>query len=551
MSLGRLLSWQVKLQFAALLRGRGAGFGQRFFFGVLGFGWLLSVGFGVHAVLGETLRRSPDATWVPGLFLHLAWLGSLAMTLFFNLGLLLHVVFFSRDLVLLMASPISPRKVLIVRFVEAMWTNAFFSLFLSLPAAVAVGIHLGAGPLYAVTYAVVFCGFLVIPVALTYLVGIPLARWVPMSRLRALFSITGFLLAMMLWSLPHFLPGRIQSYREWAALLERAEALNGFFMSAAGQFLPSTWASRAMVAALEGRSGAAALDIGVLVGAGLGLAAVAVTLGARSYLDGWIRLATVSENRVMRGEKFTFLLRVLPSRWRPVFWKDMTTVARDFRLSFQLYSLGILMCLFPFVSLMSQGTEDLVEGGRMLVAFASAIGSSVVVASQAGMMTVPLEGKAGFRLLAAPLTALEISVTKWLAALLLSLPIVAAQIVVIRLGFQQSASESLLGGVLALAGALAGSGFGVFMGATFANYEWDHPKRMVHSGAQIAWGAGVGVIVVFLAVVVQLAMIVGESTSRDLAEPLYPILILAVGLVTSAAGVALAARRFRRMEWIQ
>src|SRR5512140_761853 len=96
-SLARLVFWHLKLFVAASFRGGRGNLGQRIFFAVLAALWLAFMGVVMRATLDEALRRTPEAVWLPELLLHSAWLGSLAMTLFFNIGFLLHILFFSRD----------------------------------------------------------------------------------------------------------------------------------------------------------------------------------------------------------------------------------------------------------------------------------------------------------------------------------------------------------------------------------------------------------------------------------------------------------------------
>jgi hypothetical protein len=549
MTLLRLAGWHLKLFFASAFRGSGGRMGQRVFFALLGAFWLTFMAVGIYTALDVALRRSPEAVWLPGLLIHSAWLGSLAMTLFFNVGFLLHVLFFSRDLSFLMAAPVRPSRILAIRFVQAMWANLFFGIFLSLPATLAVGLRLHAAPVYYVTYVLVLVSFLAVPVALTYIIGIPLARYVSTARLRAVFSIMGFFIAIGLWALPYLAPSRITSYREWNEALAKARAVLAFFESFQAQLLPSTWAGSALVHALAGDTTRSLLMMGGMMILSLVLAAGAIQLGARFYLNGWIRMIPIGETQPVRSERFTFLLGWIPRRWRPIFWKDISIVTRDFRVSFQLYSLGILMCVFPFLTLLGQ-RATLPEGSQPLAALASALGASVIVASQAGMMAVPLEGRAGFRLFAAPLRPIEIAATKWLVAVILTLPIVVGQVAIISLGFQRPVVEALIGGVLSLAGALLGAGFGVFMGAAFGNFNWDHPKRMLRSGAQLGWGIGVGFIVVVLTLVIQIGVGVGDNFAPRIFRPLLPVIALTISTVLSFFSVTFAARKLSRLEWL-
>lgn len=533
---------------AAATRGDRARLGQRLLLILVGALWLALLGIGIFFGLDAALSRTPGAEWLLDLTLYSAWLGSLAMVIFFNLGFLLHVVFFSRDLEFLMATPLDPRKILVVRFLEGMWSNLTLNLFLSLPAVVAVGLVAEAGAGYFLVYFVAQLAFLSIPVALTYLVGIPLARWVSTARLKAVFSLVGFVLALFIWSLPQLLPSRIHSWQEWSALLDRGKGLLSVFESPLALLWPSTWAAAAQVESLRGHWGEAAARLVVLAGAALLLVIVSVSLAARSYRDGWIRLAPVSPNRKVRSERYTFLLDLLPAEWRPLLWKDLTLVARDFRLSFQLYSLGILMCLFPFMTLTTQAEAERVVLAP-LTALACAVGAAVVVGSQAGIMLIPLEGRSAWRLLGSPMSTRSLSVVKWLAAVLLTLPVVGGQVVLLKFAFQRSLTEALTGGLVALAAAAIGAGFGTWTGAAFANFNWDHPRRMITPGAQILWGLGVGLITGGMVFLSQATLWSSTPLLTGFPSPALTLLVVVAGVGFGLLGAFAAGRKLGRLEW--
>lgn len=544
----RLAFWQIRLGLASMTRGSGARIGQRLIMLGLGLVWFSLMAFGLYWTLAEAVGRTPDAVWLYDLVLYSAWLGSLAMVLFFNLGFLLHVVFFSRDMPFLMAAPLSPAKVLGIRFLEGMWSNLLLNLFLTLPASLAVGLAAGAGPFYYVTFLLAQLAFLMIPVALTYLVGIPLARFVSTSRLRAVFSIIGFGLAVFFWSLPQLAPSHIQNSSEWSELLHRGQTILQLFRKPVALLWPSTWAASAQVSALHGEVAASFGRLAILLGGAILLVVLSIRLAARFYLDGWIRLAPMAETRRVRSERYTFLLRLLPSAWRPVLWKDLTIVARDFRVSFQLYSLGLMMCLFPFMTLSASEAGD-ATALAPLTALACAVGASVVVGAQAGLMLVPLEAKSAWRLLGSPLPPQQVAAVKWTAAILLTLPVVVAQWVLLRLVFNRSWLEAIDGGVIAFAASLVGSAFGLWAGASFANFQWDHPRRMITPGAQIVWALGVGLITGGMVFFSQVSLWGGEGLLPSFPGSGTAVASLVVALVIGVLTTRSIARRLGRQEW--
>ena len=63
----------------------------------------------------------------------------------------------------LLAAPVDPRHVIVVRFAEAMGANLFMTLFLTLPTTVAVGHRTGAGADYYLVSLATLLGFLADP----------------------------------------------------------------------------------------------------------------------------------------------------------------------------------------------------------------------------------------------------------------------------------------------------------------------------------------------------------------------------------------------------
>lgn len=545
-SLWRLLGWQFFLGRVGLIRGGRGRIWRRVLVGGLGALWLALLGFGVFGFLEQAEILYPQAVWLPDFCLQSAWLGALAATLFLNLGFLLHVLFFSPDLAFLMAAPVNARRIMLVRFVEGMAANAGIVALLTLPTTVAVGVRSEAGPFYYLLALPALCCFLAVPAALTFLLGIPLARRWSAARLKAFFSVTGFVVALILWALPYQLAAHRSEAGLWDTMMSRAAGLQGLFESPLAWGLPSTWAACVSVAAAHGEVGGALAALARLAVLGGALTALSVVLCADLYREGWIQLTTVDQNLRTRTPEWFRRLVLLPRPHRAFLIKDLCLIGRDFRLTFQLYSIGALLSTFPFIVRLSRGGVA-PEGVDALMAMGCALGTTVIVACQAGMMVVPVEGLAGFRLVAAPLPRHELALTKWLVALTLSLPVVLLQWPVVRLGFGRPLAETLRDLGLALCGAMLGGGLGLLLGAALPNFRWDHPKRMVKPLAQMIWALGVAAIVLGMAVAGQLPGLLA-ATGPGLVLG-WSLLALAPAGVGGAAAVIVAGRLISELEW--
>lgn len=544
----RLLGWQLFLGWVGVVRGGRGRIWRRMLVGGLAALWLIVLGLGVHEFLGQARALHPEAGWIGDFCLQSAWLGAMAAALFLNLGFLLHLLFFSSDLAFLMAAPVDPRRVMLVRFVEGMGANVGLVSLLALPTAVAVGVWSGAGPLYYVLLLPSLLLFLAVPVALTFLIGIPLARLWSAARLKAFFSITGFVAALIVWALPYQLAARQSDADLWGLLLGRAAALQGIFESRWGALLPSTWTASVSVAAAAGDGAAALAALGRLALAAGALTALSVLVCAGLYREGWIQLTAVDQNRRTRTPEWFRRIVLLPAPHRAFLIKDLCLIGRDFRLTFQLYSIGALLSTFPFIVMLSRGgpAPDAISSA---MALASAIGTAVIVACQAGMMVVPVEGAAGFRLVAAPLPRHELALTKWLVAVTLTMPVVLLQIPVVRLGFGRPGGETLRDVSLAFCGALLGSGLGFLLGAALPNFRWDHPKRMVRPLAQMIWAVGVAGIVLVMAILGQLHTLLGDALSGPGAGLGLTAMLLLLAGAGGAAAVWVAGRLLDELEW--
>lgn len=547
-SLARLLGWQLFLGWVGVARGGRGRIWRRLLVGGLGALWLALLGFGVYAGLEQAAVLYPQAAWLPEFCLQSAWLAAMAATLFLNLGFLLHLLFFSPDLGFLMAAPVDARRVMLVRFVEGMGANLGLVALLALPTTLAVGLTVDAPLAYYLLIPPALLFFLTLPVALTFLIGIPLARYWSAARLRAFFSITGFACALALWALPYQMAARQSDRALWELLIGQAAVLQGLLESTWGFLLPSTWVAAVSVQAARGETGAALAALarlGILAGV---VTALCVGICAGLYREGWIQLTAVDQNRRTRTPEWWRRIILLPPPHRAFLIKDICLIGRDFRLTFQLYSIGALLAMFPLVVLLSRGSP-VASSANSLLTLTTAIGACVVVACQAGMMVVPVEGRAGYRLVAAPLPRHELALTKWLAALTLTLPVVLLQWPLARFGFGSPTVEAFRATGLAFCGAMLGSAFGLLLGAALPNFNWDHPKRMVQPLAQLIWAVGVGVIVLAMAIIGQLEQLMGSTLAVGWLLPGLSIATVVVAGGGAAAAIMVAGRLLAELEW--
>jgi hypothetical protein len=215
--------------------------------------------------------------------------------------------------------------------------------------------------------------------------------------------------------------------------------------------------------------------------------------------------------------------------------KDTLVFLREGRLGLRLASSAVTTLMVIWFVFAERGSPG--GSSSLLVLF--------LIASEAGMLVIPSEGKGMVWVAGSPFTPRAFVLAKLGVALVFTAITASVPLLVLGLGRDWPARAW---GVAFLAGppvALMGASAGILLAARWGRLDWDDPRRMLQPAAHLLHA--VFIIVGFIAVATA-----GALASEDaLAVRTWALIALAAAsaLVTWAS-LALAIRAAARKEWL-
>lgn len=432
------------------------------------------------------------------------FLGVLVMS---NTVTALTTFYLAADVPVLLAAPVSFRRLHNARFVETAVSSSWMVLLFGLPILLSYGIVYTAGPLYYLATAPVLLAFVAIPAGLGVLVTTALVMVFPAQRTyNALLVGVGLLVGGIVLAVRMMGPEQ----------LAHPSGLAGFagFLAGLGAtgspYLPSTWAAEALVPLLGARSGEPLFHLGMLVSTAAMLFAVSAAVVEQVFLHAWSRAQL---GRVRAAEGRRWLTRVLGWGARPLprvpgllLVKDVTVFLRDASQWSQLLLLGALVGIYLYnfsVLPVHDGTALATAMRDLATVLNLGLGAFVTTAVAVRFVypMVSLEGRAWWILRSAPVALARLWWAKfWIGFVpLLAFALVLTTTTNRQLGVPPALMWLFATTLVPLVAALVS--LGLAFGASY-------PKLDTQNAAQIATGFGAVVYMVtalgLIAVVVSL-----------------------------------------------
>ena len=257
----------------------------------------------------------------------------------------LSTFFLSEDLRLLLAAPISQRRLFYARFTRTIVQSSWMVVIFLVPVLLGTGVARCAAPSFYATSLVTVVPFVVIPVAIGTAITLALVNIFPARRARDILMLMGLLFAASLILLLRFIqPEQLLSVESLPEVTDFFAALQ----SPVTPLLPSFWAGEALFAALKGANDWLHL-------AALWSTAAVLTVGLRVVHERWF-FAGFSKAQEARKARFTRLLwldRVagalpIPVSRRHLLVKDTKVFMRDVSQWSQLLLLVALMLVYLY-----------------------------------------------------------------------------------------------------------------------------------------------------------------------------------------------------------
>jgi ABC-2 type transport system permease protein len=482
-----------------------------------------------------------------------------SVLVFSNIIASLSALYLSRDLDLLISSPIPHTRLFTAKFAQSTVNSSYMVVIFGLPIYFALGRAFGVGVGYYAGIVLLLVPFILIPAAIGTLMTMLLLRFFPARRTHQVLTVLGMVFAGGLIFFFRYL--RPESLYEDISTLSQP-----VFMVALEElrvpkypFLPSTWLSHLVNSMVGQETGVFAQNLIFLVaGAILGTAAV-MTVARFIYFPGFSKSSEGRDRgteRRVRG--FGFVDRIfspLDSERRAVVVKDIKTLFRDPTQWSQLFLLASLIVMYLFSIRSIPATSDFLKD---VTAFLNLGLTGFVIAALAVRFIFPttsLEGQAYWIVFTSPLSVRQFLWSKF------SIYVVP---VVVLGEFLIIASNVLLGvapfmmvlsTVTVFLFGLSLTALGVGLGAIY-------PRFFYENVAQIAAGFGgiiymiIGLIYIGLSIVIEARpvyvyfreqMLPGtyEYASLVVSAALIVALNLAVFLIPMRLGI----RRLSRMEF--
>jgi len=336
--------------------------------------------------------------------LGLALLTFLMILLLSNVITALSTFFLSRDLELLVAAPVDAVELYGARLAETLVDSSWMVVLLAIPLLAAYGVVYDGGVGFYVLAGATLVPYLVIPAVAGTAFTLILVNVFPARRTRDLLALIGLFAAAGVVALFRFLrPERLVRPEEFRDLVDFMAVLR----TPTSTWLPSEWASRAMMTWLNGSFDL--FPFAFLWSSAAALVVMGAWLHQRYYPAGFTRAQEGAERKEgrIRSRLLDRLLRGATVRTRQLVGKEIRVFFRDTTQWSQLILLGVLVVVYVYNIrvLPLYGDEDISFFLANVVSFLNLGLAGFVVAAIAARFVFPamsVEGRMMWLLRSSP-----------------------------------------------------------------------------------------------------------------------------------------------------
>ena len=475
-----------------------------------------------------------------------------AMLAFSNAILCYGGLFRRKESEYLLVSPITPRDLVIIRYIESLLLSSWSLLLLGLPLMMAIARVRSEPWSFYPLFLGLFLSFIPIPGALGLLAAWILAMVCPKTPGRAI--LLGLLSATAVggWWVWGMVFDPVNPSEWLKHLYDRLSLVQN-------AMLPHTWVSNGITSALQGQAGAALFYLAVTAANAAFLSVVAIGVVSGKFVPAYARAQVGSANVAWRTSRIItavaeVLFAYLPQRQRLLAAKDLRSFFRD---PLQWSQMAILLGLLAlYLTNVQKLWVDLSTPAlQALVGFLNLTAVSLILATFTSRFVYPLvslEAQQLWLLGLLPLSRTQMITAKFLYALTITL---AAAVGVMAV----SVYRLNLPGPLALAHVISISsiciglcGVSIGVGARLPVFNERNPARIAGGfGGTVGLLCSVGLVVLSL---VGVAMMSLEATIKGYGEQMTGVMIawlvgvVVVNLTGGAVALFVGTRYFSRVE---
>ena len=550
MPLWKLVKYRIAISLAALTRGSAARRAARIA-GVAGVAFAVVLfAFGAYELFGALKSAGAAGASAAAAMVALTFHGMLILALVFDIATTMNVFFLSGDLNLLMAAPLPTARIFALKYLEAMAAGSFVAVFLALPIVVGYGAAFSAPAVFYPVLVAVTAVFLSIPVSIGTICGMLISRYIRPSRVREVLGVLSGAIGLAVWI-------GFQFFKPTAATISRIEdvgsRMNAMASKGGGSvlgILPSRFASEILTAITSGSGQSASLPAVYLIVVAGAAFALSLVLAQRIYLSGWSRTVPASRRRRRPSghPRFrsapSFFWRWVPAPQRAILRTTAYLLVRDPQQMTPIATLTVMMALFPFFT--GRGGTNVLRPTVVLysIAMLSFTGSMNLATS-----AVVIHGRAFWHLLLAPSSSARKLASQLAVPAIFFVPLATALAAAFGLAGVVEWPVVLKASLLACCFTAVGSSTGLWVGISFADWEWDTPKRMLRATGRFL---GLGAVLALFAVLgLAFGALSGRGGPRMEVDLPWAALAAFAGLASILTCLVLVgtSAKMNRMEW--
>lgn len=407
------------------------------------------------------------------------------LLLFSNIINCLAHLYLSQDLPLLHSLPVSSKEIYWSRWIISTFDSSWMIVAFSLPVFLSYGMIYKAGVLYYIIFSVDMISMCVMASALSGILVLFGAKILPAGRIRTILILLGVVMVITLVFVLRFTrPEQLVNPDNFASVVLYLNSLQ----TPQTPFLPTTWITDAIVAALKNDSGTFLLNISLNVTFALSLIFLNTVFAGVLYFPGFSKSQTTPKRLFAplryKGFHWENVLNFLTRESRAFAVKEIRTFFRDSSQWPQLFLMVALIVIYiynfsvlplnnlPIKTIYLQNILSFLNIG-LVASVLSAISARFVFPA------VSMEGEAFWIVQAAPV---RLQNFLWIKFFLYYIPLVfLAEVLIVCTNFLLNVSTFMM--ILSMITTLflvpAIVGLGIGLGTLYADFKSENPANTV------------------------------------------------------------------------
>ncbi len=463
-------------------------FGRDIVLAIFSVGIVYAIFKGTTSALLAIRANSALAYLHPSLPLNMLLLMLLLMLFLSNMVAAVGSFYNSRDLELLLASPIKPFTFFWGRFCDVLLSSSWMAAIFAVPALMAFGQVYHAGFAYYAILPAALIPYFVIPSSLSIIAVTIMARVIPIARTREIVLMILLLCVALVYMTLRMLAPTAATFNDINELLKVFAIISLPQMS----WIPSHWAGVATAELLESSGKNVWTYLAPLFGFALTCVSVAhLTVRffhAEAFTKSRNNRVSVCVNSKRSQERVLSIMHPINSVYRALLVKEIRMFTRDIAQAIQFLLLLGLCLIYLYNFRMLHAIEGLPSATRAywqgFLIFANVgLGAFIVTAicSRFVFPSMSLEGQSFWILQSAPIKLHDVLRAKfwcWLFPIcFISSVIFGSGALAIDAPWQIVLVNAMTSWILCY-GAV---GLAVGLGAVFSNFDWEHSSQLAAS----------------------------------------------------------------------